>query len=736
MVRPIVLRRAYPNPRSLAILTANPESRMGIVLMPLPSSMRRLVAMNTNLSRWPSLLLGRPRLEAARRSIRPGAMSAEGWALLGLLAGSAVLFAWNLGASGWANAYYSAAVQAGSQDWLAFLFGSFDAGNAITVDKTPASLWVMELSARVFGFSPWSVLLPQAVEGVLAVWLLYLTVRRRFGAAAGLVAGAVLALTPVATLMFRYNNPDALLTLLLVAATYATVRALEHASTRWLVAAGVAIGFAFLAKMLQGFLIVPVVAAIYLFAAPTTLWRRAWQVATAGLAVLVSAGWWVALVMLWPAAARPYIGGSQTDSIIDLMLGYNGLGRITGDEVGRVGGGGAGPFSADAGWLRLFSGELASQVSWLIPAALIALAALLWLRRRAPRTDLARAQVLLWGGWLVTTGLVFSLMQGIFHAYYAVALAPAIGALFGIGAISGWRLRRRLLARGVLAGALLLSAAWTAMLLSRSPDWFPWLAPVIVGGSLVVAAAILLLGTTHRRALRNALLAGSLALPVAAPAVGSIATATTPHTGAIPTAQPAVVNPGPGGNRGINPGNLPLGLPGIGRLNAPPNGFGGPNGFPFARPNGGTDGNALPGAGPNGIGAPANGGGQGLGGLLDADSADPALVAALQTNADAYRWVAATTGSNNAAGLALSSGESVMSIGGFNGTDPSPTLEEFQAYVAAGEIHYYVAGRDAAGFAGAQGGSDVAAAIDAWVQASFSPTTIGGVTVYDLGAAS
>jgi len=397
-------------------------------------------------------------------------------------------------------------------------------------------------------------------------------------------------------------------------------------------------------------------------------------------------------------------------------------------------GGGPGPFSADAGWLRLFNGELASQVSWLIPAAVVALLAVLWLRRRTPRTNLARAQVLLWGGWLMTTGLVFSLMQGIFHAYYAVALAPAIGALVGIGTVSGWRLRRRLAARAVMAAALLLSAAWTAVLLSRSPGWFPWLTPVVIGGSLLVASALLLVGTTRSRPLRNAVLAGGLAVLVAAPAVGSVATATTPHTGAIPTAQPAVAGTA-GGGRGIGPGSLPNGLPGPGRLNAPPNGFGGQGGGPFARPNGGNRGFGLPG-GLRG-GPPANGGGgQSLGGLLNADNADPALVSALQADAGSYRWVAATTGSNNAAGLALSSGESVMSIGGFNGTDPSPTLEEFQAYVAGGEIHYYIGGRDAAGFAGTQGGSDAAAEIDAWVQANFRASTVGGVTVYDLGATS
>jgi 4-amino-4-deoxy-L-arabinose transferase-like glycosyltransferase len=645
-------------------------------------------------------------------------------ALLVLLLGTAALFMWNLNASGWANAYYSAAVLAGSKDWTAFLFGSFDPSNAITVDKTPAALWLMSLSARIFGFSSWSVLLPQAVAGVASVWLLYLTVRSRAGAMGGLIAGAVLALTPVATLMFRFNNPDALLTLLLVGAAYATMRALEVASTRWLLIAGAAIGFAFLTKMLQGFLVIPAFAAVYLLAAPTPIWRRVWQVAAAAGAVVLSAGWWVALVMLWPAASRPFIGGSQTNSIIELILGYNGLGRLTGEEVGQVGGGGAGPFSEGAGWLRLFQGELASQVSWLLPVALVALLAVLWARRGAPRTDLTRAHALLWGGWLVTTGLVFSLMQGIFHSYYAVALVPPIGALLGVGVAEGWRHWHRPGVRAAMAATLGLSAAWTALLLSRSPGWNSWLMPVVVAGTLATGIA-LLFASRGGRPLRLAIVAAGSVVLLMASAVGSIATAAQPHTGAIPTAQPTVQDSA--GARG-GPGGL---ANGPGRFGGGGPGFpGGPPAAAQLAPNGqlplGRDGLARGGPGGNG----------GIGGLLDAAETRPELVAALQSNASAYRWVAATTGSNNAAGLALSSREAVMGIGGFNGSDPSPTLAQFQAYVAAGDIHYYIAGNDAAGFRGTRGGSAAAADINAWVTANFTPTTIGGVTVYDLSQSS
>jgi 4-amino-4-deoxy-L-arabinose transferase-like glycosyltransferase len=661
------------------------------------------------------------------------------WELLGLavlLVGAAVLYLWNLGASGWANSYYSAAVLAGSQDWTAMLFGSLDASNSITVDKTPAALWVMSVSARVFGFSSWSVLGPQAIEGVLAVFVTYLTVRRGFGAIAGLTAGAALAVMPAAALMFRFNNPDALLTLLLVVAVYATVRAVERASTKWLVLAGTAIGFAFLTKMLQGFLIIPVLAGVYLVAAPTSPRRRVWQVAAAAIAVLVSAGWYVMLVELWPSTARPYIGGSQTNSLLELILGYNGFGRITGSEVGSIGGGNQGPggFGSAPGLFRLFEGELASQISWLLPAALLVLLTLLWTSRMLPRTDRRRAQVLLWGGWLLVTALVFSFMQGIFHAYYSVVLAPAIGALVGIGVAEAWRHRddfpARLIAAGIVGGTMV----WAVVLLGRSPAWNPWLTPVLIGGgALAIVAVIVGRRVQPVPAVRAGILAAAVIALLASPTLGAVATASEPHTGAIPSAQPTVEggrgNGGPG-SRGFGGNGVRAPRPGLGPRDGSGATGGGQPGGPQGVPNGpAAGGSGGPAAG---RGGPGGSGQRGLGGLLDTGAAPAELVAALQQGADTYDWVAATTGANNAAGLALSSGEPVMAIGGFNGTDPAPTLEQFRALVADGRIHYYVGGSDAAGFAGANGGSDSAQAISAWVGSQFSPTTIGGVTVYDL----
>ncbi|MBL8926965.1 MAG: glycosyltransferase family 39 protein, partial [Pseudonocardia sp.] len=369
-------------------------------------------------------------------------------ALLTLLVGTAVLYLWDLSASAYANDFYAAAVQAGTQSWKAWLFGSLDSGNAITVDKPPASLWVMTLSARIFGFNSWSLLVPQALMGVGSVALLHAAVRRWAGPGAGLLAGAALALTPAAVLMFRFDNPDALLVLLLVTGAYATVRAIDaatvRASTWWLVAAGAAVGFGFLTKMGQALLVVPAFGLAYLVAGPPRLRTRLVQLLAALGTMIVSAGWFIALVELWPADSRPYIGGSTTNSLLELALGYNGLGRIlggSGNGGGGFGGGNAG-FGGEAGILRLFTDELGLEISWLLPAALVALVALVVIaRRRPPRGDRLRAAALLWGGWTLVTGSVFSFMSGTMHPYYTVALAPGIAALVGIGSTALWARR-------------------------------------------------------------------------------------------------------------------------------------------------------------------------------------------------------------------------------------------------------------------------------------------------------
>ncbi|MCW2772605.1 MAG: hypothetical protein JWN91_931 [Nocardioides sp.] len=638
-------------------------------------------------------------------------------ALAGLLIATGVLYLWGLGESGWANSFYSAAAQAGSESWKAFFFGSSDAANSITVDKTPLALWPMALSVKVFGLSSWSILVPQAIEGVLAVWLLTATVRRTTGAAwAGLLAGAALALTPVAVLMFRFNNPDAMLVLLMVGAAYAVLRAVEgpladtvRHPVRWMALAGALVGLGFLTKMLQVFLVLPAFALVYLVAGHPRVLKRLGHLLVAFGTMIATAGWWIAVVSLWPAASRPYIGGSQGNSILELTLGYNGFGRLSGDETGSVGGGvgggagGGGGMWGETGIGRLFGSEVGGQVAWLMPAALVLLAAGLWFTARRPRTDGVRAALILWGGWLLVTGLTFSFMAGIFHAYYTVALAPALAALVGIGAHLVWQHRRSWEAGPIAAVAVALTAVTAFLLLGRSADFLPWLRwPVLVGGLLAAAALAGLRWLPHRLALAAAGLA--VAASLAGPAAYAVQTAGTAHTGSIPSAGPTVTG-GPGG-----PG-------GRGRFTGPPGAVG-------QTPPGMTPGQ-LPQGGPGGAG--------GAGGLLNASEPSAELTELLQDDADSYTWVAATVGSNSASGYQLATEEPVMAIGGFNGSDPSPTLAEFQQYVENGEIHYFIGG---SGLGQSMGGSSASSEITSWVEATYTATTVDGVTLYDLTSAS
>ncbi|MGW8571024.1 glycosyltransferase family 39 protein [Streptomyces niveus] len=665
-------------------------------------------------------------------------------AFLALLLAALVLNLWSLGDSGYANSFYSAAVQAGGESWKAFFFGSSDAANSITVDKPPVALWPMALSVRLFGLGSWQILVPEALMGVGTVAVLYAAVRRRFSAPAGLIAAAALALTPVAALMFRFNNPDALLALLMTVTVYCVLRALEGARTRWLVWAGVAMGFAFLTKTLQAFVILPPLALVYAVCAPTSVRRRIGQLAAAGLALVVSGGWWVAIVELWPAASRPYIGGSQNNSFLELTFGYNGLGRINGEEVGSVGGGGGGGGrrGGETGLGRMFSDGIGGQISWLLPAALFLLVVGLVLTRRAKRTDTARAAFLLWGGALLMTAGVFSFMAGIFHEYYTVALAPYIAALVGMGATLLWEERAKRLASAALGATVAGTAVWAFVLLGRTPDYVPWLRWAVLVGGLIAAVALAVVGRLGRdgrlRTLTPRLATGAvvlaLAASLAAPLAYTLSTVSTPHSGSIVTAGPAAARGGFGGGGGPGGGG-PMGgggdrptRPGAGQAPAgtpdgqPPGGGQAPQGLP-----------PMPGGGGGGRGGGGGGGGGGgMSGLLDGQAVSSEVVAALKKDADDFTWVAATTGSQNAASNQLAAEEPVMAIGGFNGSDPSPTLEQFKQYVADGKIHYFLGGGGFGGGGGGQNGSG--SSIASWVQSTYKEVTVGDTTLYDLTA--
>ena len=332
------------------------------------------------------------------------------------------------------------------------------------------------------------------------MWLLYATIKRWFGHWAGLLAGGLCAITPVAVLMFRFNNPDALMTLLIVLAAYCTTRAVESASTRWLLGAGAVMGLSFLAKGLQPFTVLPALALAYLVAAPTTLRRRLLQLLGAGAALVVGAGWWVLAVDLTPASDRPYIGGSGNNTALGLAFGYNGLDRL---DSGNAGPGGTG-FSGSTGFGRLFNSLNGGQISWLLPGALVAIIALLALTERRARTDRTSAAMIIWVGWLLVTGLVLSFAGGIIHTYYSVELAPAIAAVVAIGVVELWRERGKPAARAGLALGAIATGVWTAVLLHRTPSYHPWVswlvlaAAAVTTGLLIFASARRLVVVDHR----------------------------------------------------------------------------------------------------------------------------------------------------------------------------------------------------------------------------------------------
>ncbi|KQX37502.1 glycosyl transferase [Streptomyces sp. Root63] len=696
-------------------------------------------------------------------------------ALYGLLLAVGLAYFWNLSASGYANSFYSAAVQAGSQSWKALFFGSLDSANAITVDKPPAALWPMALSVRLFGLNSWAILAPQVLMALATGAVLNTAVRRRFGPVAGLIAVGVFALTPVAALMFRFNNPDALLALLMTVTVWCVLRALEQGRTTWLLWAGAAVGFAFLTKTLQAFLILPPLAVLYAVCAPVPVRKRLGQLAVSTLTMVVAGGWWVAIVELMPASSRPYVGGSQNNSFLELTFGYNGLGRINGEETGSVGGGGRGGGGGggwgDTGIGRMFNSEIGGQIAWLLPAALILLAAGLWLTRKAARTDSARAAFVAWGGALIMTAAVFSFMAGIFHQYYTVALAPYVAALVAMGVTVLWEERGAWWPRAVLAGTVVVTVVWAYVLLGRTPDYLPWLRWTVLAAGLVGALGLLVAGRFGGRGLAAAVVGLSCAASLAGPAAYTVSTLNSGHQGSIVTAGPSagfgMGGPGGGGGRGGpgGPGGGDGGQrggmqqpPGQGRGTPPGQGQGNqqgnqqgnaPGGMPTA-PGGTAPGGTAPGGTGTGTGAGTNpgsgegmrgGGGGGMGGLLNGASVDAEAKALLEKGADDYTWVAAAVGAQNAASYQLATGDPVMAIGGFNGSDPSPTLAQFKKYVAEGKIHYFVSGGGMGGGTGGgrEGGgggmggdSGTSSQISSWVTENFTEVTVGSATFYDL----
>jgi 4-amino-4-deoxy-L-arabinose transferase-like glycosyltransferase len=643
--------------------------------------------------------------------------------LLALLVLAAVLDLWALDRNGWANTYYSAAVRSMSTDWHDFLYNSFDSAGVMTVDKPPLALWVQALSVRAFGWSSWSMLVPQALMGVGTVALAYDLTRRMFGRPAGFVAGLVLATTPITVAISRHNNPDALVVLCSVAALWFTVRALQDGRTRWLIWAGVAVGLGFETKMATALLVLPALAAAYLWVAPRGRLTAVRQLLAGGAVMAVVALAWPMVMWLTPAANRPWISGTSDNSIWSLIFGYNGVGRVDG-QAGGPGGAGGGPgggggggmasvFGGDTGLTRLVGSSLGGQAGWLVGMALaggLALVVLTRLRRSDPRSGWLVAAV----GAFLTTAVVFSFAKGIFHPYYVSMLAPFVAVL--VGAAAGTTLRGGLTGRIVGPVAIAGGVITEVMVIHQGASDVNGLIPVIVVAGVAGAVALALALPAKARAVAVAVALGALLL---APATWAADTLGHPASSTFPAGGPASQGGRGGGGFGGRGGGgfgggAPPQQPGASGSSssqqaAPPPGF---------ALGGGAGAGATGGAGPAGAGGP--------GGMLD--RSDPNLTQALayaKANGGGTIGVSSQTGASAAI---IQSGAAVAGLGGFSGRESQVTVAWLAQEVAAGHIRYVLT--DSTGGGMANDGRVGSSALMSVVQKVGKPTTVSGL--YDL----
>ena len=677
--------------------------------------------------------------------------------------------------NGYANLYYAAAIRSMLQSWHNFFFVSFDPAGFVSVDKPPLGFWIQAASARLFGYSGFSILLPEALAGVASVAVLYLVVRRVFGAGAGLLAALFLAITPISVVTNRNNTIDSLLVLTSLLAAYAVTRAAEHGSLRWLLLGALLVGLGFNIKMLEAYLIVPALAAVYLLAAPISGRARLGHLALAGVVLLAISLSWVTIVDLTPAALRPYVGSSSTNSELELALGYNGIERLTGlvgQFIGRSAASGAtsggaavnnGPGGVSEnglpGVFRLLNTQLGGQASWLLGIGAVGLLAsgwslrpLRWLReRQADHVDAAPVHLslrqgawLLWGLWTLTQAIFFS-VAGFYHTYYLVMLAPSVAALAGIGAVELWRDYRESGWRAwLLPAALLISALVQAVILAPFDAYSAWMTPLVVGVSLLAAAALVWLRLRERRSLaadrsealivesdppphaagsarwQMAALSAGLAVALLGPLVWTGVSLARGAGGALPAAGPTATSSRAGA-----------------QFASRPRGFGGGFGGGFGRPP--FTGGVAPAPPAGGFsGAPPTGGfAGGPAGVVyvGGPSANATLISYLEAHQGSARYLFATTNANSAAPYILATGKAVMALGGFQGSDPILTLSQLQSLIASGQVRYFLL--EGAGLGGGARGGSANGALTAWVAntcASVSASASGVNGLYVCGS--
>jgi 4-amino-4-deoxy-L-arabinose transferase-like glycosyltransferase len=608
--------------------------------------------------------------------------------LVVLMALAGGLNLWALSRNGWANTYYSAAVRSMSSSWHDFLFGAMDRTGAMTVDKPPLALWVQALSARVFGYHPLSVLVPQAVMGMASVALVYDLVRRRFGKLGGFVAGLAFAITPIEVAVSRHNNPDALLVLCCVAALWCTVRALEGRSFRWLLLAGVWVGLGFETKMAVALMVVPGIAGAWLWVAPNGRKRALGELLGAGGAMALVGGAWPALIELTPASDRPWVSGTSGNTIWELISEYNGVGRLNGQTGGPAGASGVGGlggnmFGGTLGPGRLLNAALGGQAGWLLGFALVSGVAVA-LACRLRRSDERTGWLIAVGGAFVVTAVVFSEAKGIFHPYYVSLLAPFAAALTGAGV--GQLRRSSTNARIMAPLAIGVGVAAELVVIGRYPGQLEWLVPVVI---VVGAMGAFALAAVKDRTIRTAALGGAVAALLIAPGIWAVDTLGYATNGTFPEGGPQSAltagglrpggGSGPGGG-GPGGGSGPVG--GFGGVRGP----GGVGGSP-AGPSVGSP--AGPPAGARGVPLFGSGTGDaaGGGGAIGAPLGNSRTIGRTIAYAKAHGGgTVAVASQSSAASAIVSEGAEVAGIGGFSGRESDVSVAWLADEVSKGKI--------------------------------------------------
>jgi 4-amino-4-deoxy-L-arabinose transferase-like glycosyltransferase len=606
--------------------------------------------------------------------------------LLGLIVLAGVLNMWALSRNGWANDYYAAAVRSMSASWHNFLFGSLDRGGVMTVDKPPLALWVQSLSVRVFGYHSLSLLVPQALEGMGSVVLLYDLLRRRFGRIAGCVAGLVLALTPITVAISRHNNPDALLVLCCVAALWFAARALDDHRTRWIVLAGVAVGLGFEAKMLIAMVVVPGMVLAWLWVAPQGRLRALRQLLAGGGAMTLVGGAWPLLVELTPAGDRPWISGTSDNRVLSLIFEYNGLGRVDGQAGGPGGMGGGSVFGGSASPLRLLNSALGGQAGWLLGLALVCGGGIL-ISSRLRRSDPRTGWLMMVGGSFLLTAVVFSEASGIFHPYYVSLLAPFLAALVGAGVaqlLSG-AMNPRIYGPAAIAAGV----ATELLVLSEYPGELTWLAPVLIAIGVISSLALVLGG---RRAVRLCALGGALGALLLAPSIWALDTLGYATSSTFPSGGPQGLSMG----AGAGPGGPFAHAGGRGRGGFPGSGlqlFGNSSRAATPPPPEGSapvGGQRIPG-GPRGIiGGPGSGGAPsgGFGARGGMPGSNASITKVLSYTKAHGGGTIAVSSQSSAAQAIVSSDANVAGIGGFSGRESDVSVSWLAAEVSSGHIRW------------------------------------------------